>query len=395
MTNEERFRRTVARLGLTKIQLEAICELHAAIYEGVDWKKWMCDKVANVGKKNPLGKAVKVGGTIAALGLIPAGYYAANAIGNKLCGDEKLAEQTVDNPDDEKLPVIPDVAVDDSLFRRVYDCYGNPERKPDSTDARCASASGANDRSLVRDEFNVSFPDASADSPSEGVVRTFMLQNLDGAYKAKHTKEEHIAHINRILRAVKKTADITSKYGIGEAELLAVICVESKFNDKPRTTTYRGLAQLGKSAIDDARKHAREFGLSAASMRDPENVEDAVTLAAGYLLFLMYDTGRSNKVNERERDDKILGDMRFVFACYNGGIGTSLNQFDNNKEVSVPMLYRMVLRGELTANEAVSVRGSMKEALSYPSKILRVLDYLDGIGVKTNFTSGKYIYRKR
>jgi hypothetical protein len=167
------------------------------------------------------------------------------------------------------------------------------------------------------------------------------------------------------------------------------------FDDKPKTTKYRGLAQLGPDAMADAKKHAAEFGLNSANMADPENVENAVNLAAGYLLYLMYDSARSNMVNEGEKDDSIHGDMRFVFACYNGGIGKSTDQYHDNETTSVPKLYRRVLHGDMTANDAVRVRGNMSEALSYPSKIFQVLDYLKSIGVPTRFDSRNYIYRKR
>lgn len=48
----------------------------------------------------------------------------------------------------------------------------------------------------------------------------------------------------------------------------------------------------------------------------------------------------------------------------------------------------------MTPNQAVSVKGSMKEALTYPTKIIKVLDYLKSIGIQTNFGSEGYIYSK-
>lgn len=132
-------------------------------------------------------------------------------------------------------------------------------------------------------------------------------------------------------------------------------------------------------------------------MRDAEIVEDAINMAASYLLRIMYTTERSNKVimvDGKEKDKKEFGDMRFVFACYNGGIGDFPNQFDHNKDVSIPQLYRKVLRGEMTPKQAADVKGSMREALTYPTKIFKVLDYLKSIGVHTNFGSDGYIYSK-
>ena len=381
MNQEEQFRQAVRQLNIPKVQLEAICDLHSAIYEGMDLKG-IYDKLSHLEDYPKLSKAIKAGAA-ALLGVGPVGgvYNTVNSdSAENIGGGDKAIEQYVDLPErqfDEK----------DTTF--------DYKDSPAKIDTIPTVKKDTNDRSLVRDAMSVSFPESSASEPSDNAVRKFISTNLAEAYKAKHTPEQQAAHIERILRAVHNTAQITSSRGIGEAELLALICIESMFNDKPQTTRYRGLAQLGSDAIEDARSHASEFGLSASKMKNPEVVEDAVNLAAGYLLYLMYDTERSNKVNANEKDDEHLGDMTFVFACYNGGIGTTPSPFHNNKEVSVPMLYRMVDRGEITANDAVKVRASMKEALSYPTKIFKVLDYLKSIGMPTNFDSNDFTYRKR
>lgn len=381
MNQEEQFRQAVRQLNIPKVQLEAICDLHSAIYEGMDLKG-IYDKLSHLDDYPKLSKAIKAGAA-ALLGIGPVGgvYNTVNSdSAENVGGGDKAIEQYVDLPErqfDEK----------DTTF--------DYKDSPAKIDNIPTVKKDTNDRSLVRDAMSVSFPESSASEPSDNAVRKFISTNLSEAYKAKHTPEQQAAHIERILRAVHNTAQITSSRGIGEAELLALICIESMFNDKPQTTRYRGLAQLGSDAIDDARSHASEFGLNASKMKNPEVVEDAVNLAAGYLLYLMYDTERSNKVNANEKDDEHLGDMTFVFACYNGGIGTTPSPFHDNKEVSVPMLYRMVDRGEITANDAVKVRASMKEALSYPTKIFKVLDYLKSIGMPTNFDSTDFTYRKR
>lgn len=381
MNQEEQFRQAVRQLNIPKVQLEAICDLHSAIYEGMDLKG-IYDKLSHLDDYPKLSKAIKAGAA-ALLGVGPVGgvYNTVNSdSAEHIGGGDKAIEQYVDLPErqfDEK----------DTTF--------DYKDSPAKIETIPTVKKDTNDRSLVRDAMSVSFPESSASEPSDNAVRKFISTNLSEAYKAKHTPEQQAAHIERILRAVHNTAQITSSRGIGEAELLALICIESMFNDKPQTTRYRGLAQLGSDAIDDARSHASEFGLNASKMKNPEVVEDAVNLAAGYLLYLMYDTERSNKVNANEKDDEHLGDMTFVFACYNGGIGTTPSPFHNNKEVSVPMLYRMVDRGEITANDAVKVRASMKEALSYPTKIFKVLDYLKSIGMPTNFDSNDFTYRKR
>lgn len=382
MTNEEQFRETIRKLDLPKVQIEAICDLHSAIYEGVDLKG-LYDKLSNLEKYYPkLSKAIKVGGA-ALIGSSPlGGLYNTDwhDMAQKFGLDGKQLEQYAELPErtfDEN----------DTVFKY--------KDSPAKIDPISTVKKDTNDRSLVRDALSVAFPESSTSEPMDNAVRKFISTNLSEAYKAKHTPEQQAAHIERILRAVHNTAQITSSRGIGEAELLALICIESMFNDKPQTTRYRGLAQLGSDAIRDARLHASEFGLSASKMKNPEVVEDAVNLAAGYLLYLMYDTERTNKVNANEKDDEHLGDMTYVFACYNGGIGTTPNPFNNNKEASVPMLYRMVERGDITANDAVKVRASMKEALSYPTKIFKVLDYLKSIGMPTHFDSNDYTYRKR
>lgn len=396
MTNEKQFRQAIRQLDLTKAQFEAICTLHAAIYEGVDWKG-VRDKLSHLDDYPKVSNAIKLGAA-ALIGSAPVhGIYVTDwdELGEQLGGGDKAVEEYVDLPERDFLDREPVIAYDDSLAQHAYELDANPFSIQGNLDKKSALEKEKKNRSLVRDELKVNYPKASVPESIDMGLRNFMKKNLSYAYKNKHTTEEQDAHIERILRAVKDVAKITSPRGIGEGELLALICVESMFDDKPKTTKYRGLAQLGPDAMADARKHAAEFGLNSANMADPENVENAVNLAAGYLLYLMYDSARSNMVNEDEKDDSLRGDMRFVFACYNGGIGKSIDQYHDNEPTSVPKLYRRVLHGDMTANDAVRVRGSMSEALSYPSKIFQVLDYLKSIGVPTRFDSRNYIYRKR
>jgi hypothetical protein len=395
MTNEEQFRQAVTMLDLPKAQLEAICELHSVIYEGVDLKG-IYNKLSNTGRHPKVRNAIKLG----AAGLI--GMSSIHGMSNtdgddmsKSFGGDKAVEQYVELPERSFMETEPVIAYDDSLAKHAYDIDANPYSIQGNIDKKNELDRQKKNRSLVRDELKVDFPEVSLITSNDYALRKFIKKNLSYTYKTTHTKEEQDAHIERIIRAVKKVAKITAPRGIDEGELLAVICVESMFDDKPKTTTYRGLAQLGQTAMDDARKHASEFGLDASQMSDPEVVEDAVNLAAGYLLYLMYDTARSNMVNQGEKDDSLYGDMRFVFACYNGGIGTTKDKYHNNEITSVPKLYRRVLHGDMTANDAVRVRGNMREALSYPSKIFQVMDYLKSIGVPTRFNSRNYIYRKR
>ena len=248
----------------------------------------------------------------------------------------------------------------------------------------------------IRTKFDMIFPDVSDISSPDSALRKFVEVNLSSNFKRRTTSEQQSEHIDRVLRAVKNTAKVTADRGIGEAELIALIGVESHFDDKPNTTSYKGIAQLGNDAIKDARDHAGEFGLGSAPMGKPEIVEDAINMAASYLLYIMYNSARSNKVNMvegEEKDDKEHGDIRFVFACYNAGIGDVDDPFLHEKS-SVTKLYRRVLRGELTPDQAVGIKGSMEEALTYPSKIFKVLDYLKSIGIHTNFSSTNYIYSK-
>ena len=248
----------------------------------------------------------------------------------------------------------------------------------------------------IRTKFDMIFPDVSDISSPDSALRKFVEVNLSSNFKSRTTPEQQSDHIDRVLRAVKNTAKVTADRGIGEAELIALIGVESHFDDNPNTTSYKGIAQLGDDAIDDARDHAGEFGLGSAPMRKPEIVEDAINMAASYLLRIMYTSARSNKVNMvngEEKDDKEHGDIRFVFACYNAGIGDVKDPFLHENS-SVTKLYRRVLRGELTPDQAVGIKGSMEEALTYPTKIFKILDYLKSIGIHTNFSSTNYIYSK-
>lgn len=396
MTNEEQFRQAINQLDLPKAQLEAICNIHSVVYEGVDWKG-IHDKLSHLDDYPKVSNAIKLGAA-ALLGASPIhGIYVTDwdEMGKRLGGGDKAVEQFVDLPERDFLEREPVIAYDDSLAQHTYEIDANPFSIQGKRDKEAALKKEKENRSLVRDESSIKYPKASTPESIDTSLRNFMKKNLSYAYKTKHSPEEQDAHIERILRAVKDVARITSPRGISEGELLALICVESMFDDKPKTTKYRGLAQLGPDAMSDAKKHAAEFGLNSANMADPENVENAVNLAAGYLLYLMYDSARSNMVNEGEKDDSLHGDMRFVFACYNGGIGKSTDQYHDNEPTSVSKLYRRVLHGDMTANDAVRVRGSMSEALSYPSKIFQVLDYLKSIGVPTRFNSRNYIYRKR
>lgn len=403
MTIEEQFRQAVNRLDLPKAQLEAICDLHSAIYEGVDWKG-IYDKLSHLDDYPKVSKAIKIGAA-ALMGSSPIGgiYNTDWDEMSRYFGGDKSIEQVMDEKQDineKKYPNLPErTEMDDEAYVYNHATVPNDDNsvaKKDKVDTIALNQGGAG-RENLRDSFDVQFPDKSDATSTEAALRKFVEANLSWNFKSSHDKSQQDAHIDRVLSAVKKTAEITSSRGIGEAELLALICVESMFDDKPNTPSYKGIAQLGKDAIKDAILHAGEFGLGNAPMRNPEIVEDAINMAASYLLYIMYDTERSNvvnMVNGKEDDDDRFGDMRFVFACYNGGIGVVKNQFDNDNEVSVPQLYRKVLRKEMEADQAIEVKASMKEALTYPSKILKVLDYLKSIGVPTNFDSTDVNYTK-
>ena len=403
MTIEEQFRQAVNRLDLPKAQLEAICDLHSAIYEGVDWKG-IYDKLSHLDDYPKVSKAIKIGAA-ALMGSSPIGgiYNTDWDEMSRYFGGDKSIEQVMDEKQDineKTYPNLPErTEMDDEAYVYNHATVPNDENsvaKKDKVDTIALNQGGAG-RENLRDSFDVQFPDKSDATSTEAALRKFVEANLSWNYKSSHDKSQQDAHIDRVLSAVKKTAEITSSRGIGEAELIALICVESMFDDKPNTPSYKGIAQLGKDAIKDAILHAGEFGLGNAPMKNPEIVEDAINMAASYLLYIMYDTERSNvvnMVNGKEDDDDRFGDMRFVFACYNGGIGVVKNQFDNDNEVSIPQLYRKVLRKEMEADQAIEVKASMKEALTYPSKILKVLDYLKSIGVPTNFDSTDVNYTK-
>ena len=395
--NEEQFRQAVSQLDLPKAQLEAICDLHSAIYEAINWKALSNLENIPLARKVIKGLAGGLIGTSLAGGVMNTDFDEMS----KRFGDDKAIEHTIEDeryqnlPERDFLEREPVIASDDSLAQHAYEIDANPMSEQGQLDKKLAMEQEKADRSSVRDKFDVKFPDSSPPESGDTALRNFISKNLSFGYKKNHTPEEQEDHIDRIMRAVKNTASITSKYGIGEGELIALMCVESMFDDKPNNPSFYGIAQLGDDAIKDAKKYASQFGLNEAEMNDPFVVEDAVNLAAGYLLYLMYKTGRTNKVDEGEVDDSLHGDMRFVFACYNGGIGAVKDPFHGNEASSIPNLYRKVLHGDLTPNQAVKVRGAMKEALSYPSKIFQVLDYLKDIGVPTRFNSRNYIYRKR
>lgn len=403
MTIEEEFRQAVSRLDIPKVQLEAICDLHAAIYEGVDWKG-IYDKLSHLDDYPKVSKAIKVGAA-ALLGSSPIGgiYNTDWDEMSRHFGGDKSIEQVMEEKqaiNEKKYPNLPErTEMDDEAYAyndTSVPIDDNSVAEKEKVDTIALNQGGA-DRENLRDSFDVKFPDKSDATSTDAALRNFVETNLSWNFKSSHDKQQQDAHIDRVLSAVKKTAAITSSRGIGEAELLALICVESMFDDKPNTPSYKGIAQLGKDAIIDAKDHAGEVGLGTAPMRNPEIVEDAINMAASYLLYIMYKTERSNKVNMvngKEDDDKEVGDMRFVFACYNAGIGEVANPFDNGKKVSIPQLYRKVLRKEMTPDQAIEVKGSMKEALTYPSKILTVLDYLKNIGIQTNFDSTNVNYSK-
>ena len=388
MTKEDQFRQAISMLDLPKVQLEAICDLHSTVYEAIDWKG-MYDKLSHLDNYPRVKNAIKVGAAaLAGVGPIGGVYNTINGVPD---ADDKVIEQKYENLPERDTSFVEPIPINTSTVQAVDNDADNKQR--DTVELN----KGGEDMDGIRDSFTVKFPEASAASSPDIAMRKFIEANLSENFKNKTTPKQQAAHIDRVLSAVKNTAKVTASRGIGEAELIALICVESMFNDKPLTSSYKGIAQLGKDAIKDARTHAGKFGLGSAPMRDAEIVEDAINMAASYLLYIMYNTERSNKVvmvDNKEHDDKDFGDMRFVFACYNGGIGVTKDQFHNNEESSIPNLYRKVLRGDLTPKQAVAVKGSMKEALTYPTKIFKVLDYLKSIGVHTNFGSEGYIYSK-
>lgn len=447
MTKEEQFRQAISRLDIPKVQLEAICDLHSTVYEAIDWKG-VYDKLPHL-KNNPRVKdALKLGaGALVGVGPIVGAYNIWNAIDKLTDGDDKSIEQIMDERADINKKLYPDLPTRTELENDAYTYnpkHGNHAGKRDgkSTKVQDPSATisldqdGAggekisdnnpkpdnnavkqDDKSTtvqepiklvplnqdgagwekIRTKFDMIFPDVSDISSPDSALRKFVEVNLSSNFTSRTTPEQQSDHIDRVLRAVKNTAKVTADRGIGEAELIALIGVESHFDDKPNTTSYKGIAQLGDDAMDDARKHAGKFGLGSAPMVKAEIVEDAINMAASYLLYIMYNSARSNKVNMvegEEKDDKEHGDIRFVFACYNAGIGDVDDPFLHEKS-SVTKLYRRVLRGELTPDQAVGIKGSMKEALTYPTKIFKVLDYLKSIGIHTNFSSTNYIYNKR
>ena len=446
MTKEEQFRQAISRLDIPKVQLEAICDLHSTVYEAIDWKG-MYDKLPHL-KNNPRVKdALKLGaGALVGVGPIVGVYNIWNAIDKLTDGDDKSIEQIMDERADINKKLYPDLPTRTELENDAYTYnpkHGNNAGKrggksttvqePSATISLDQDGSGGekirdnnpkpdnnavkqDDKSTtvqepnklvplnqdgagwekIRTKFDMIFPDVSDISSPDSALRKFVEVNLSSKFKRRTTPEQQSDHIDRVLRAVKNTAKVTADRGIGEAELIALIGVESHFDDKPNTTSYKGIAQLGNDAIKDARDHAGEFGLGSAPMGKPEIVEDAINMAASYLLYIMYNSARSNKVNMvngEEDDDKEHGDIRFVFACYNAGIGDVDDPFLHEKS-SVTKLYRRVLRGELTPDQAVGIKGSMEEALTYPTKIFKVLDYLKSIGIHTNFSSTDYIYSK-
>ena len=446
MTKEEQFRQAISRLDIPKVQLEAICDLHSTVYEAIDWKG-VYDKLHHL-KNNPRVKdALKLGaGALVGVGPIVGAYNIWNAIDKLTDGDDKSIEQIMDERADINKKLYPDLPTRTELENDAYTYnpkHGNHAGKRDgkSTKVQDPSATisldqdGAGGEKIsdnnpkpdnnavqqdddsttvqepiklvplnqdgvgwekIRTKFDMIFPDVSDISSPDSALRKFVEVNLSSKFKRRTTTEQQSDHIDRVLRAVKNTAKVTADRGIGEAELIALIGVESHFDDKPNTTSYKGIAQLGNDAIKDARDHAGEFGLGSAPMGKPEIVEDAINMAASYLLYIMYNSARSNKVNMvngEEDDDKEHGDIRFVFACYNAGIGDVNDPFLHEKS-SVTKLYRRVLRGELTPDQAVGIKGSMEEALTYPTKIFKVLDYLKSIGIHTNFSSTDYIYSK-
>ena len=444
MTKEEQFRQAISRLDIPKVQLEAICDLHSTVYEAIDWKG-MYDKLHQLKHHPRVKDALKLGaGALVGVGPI-VGVY--NIIDKLTDGDDKSIEQIMDERADINKKLYPDLPKGTELENDAY-AY-NPKhvnnagkRDNKSTKVQDPSATisvnkgGAggekisdnnpkpdnnavkqdDDKSTtvqepiklvalnqegagwekIRTKFDMIFPDVSDISSPDSALRKFVEVNLSSNFKSRTTPEQQSDHIDRVLRAVKNTAKVTADRGIGEAEIIALIGVESHFDDNPNTTSYKGIAQLGDDAMDDARKHAGKFGLGSAPMGKAEIVEDAINMAASYLLYIMYNSARSNKVNMvngEEDDDKEHGDIRFVFACYNAGIGDVNDPFLHEKS-SVTKLYRRVLRGELTPDQAVGIKGSMKEALTYPTKIFKVLDYLKSIGIHTNFSSTNYIYSK-
>ena len=257
MTKEDQFRQAISQLGLPKVQLEAICDLHSTVYEAIDWKG-MYDKLSNLDNYPRVKNAIKVGAAaLAGVGPI-GGVY--NTINGAPDVEDKVIEQKYENLPERDTSFVEPIPINTSTVQAVDNDADDKQR--DTVELN----KGGEDMEGIRDSFTVKFPDASAVPSPDIAMRKFIEANLSENFKNKTTPKQQAAHIDRVLNAVKNTAKVTASRGIGEAELIALICVESMFNDKPQTSSYKGIAQLGEDAIKDARTHAGQFGLGSAPM---------------------------------------------------------------------------------------------------------------------------------
>lgn len=371
------FVESLNNLNLNTTQLEAICLIHDALYEGrvIDTLKkvgnWYAPKPGN----HPISKYLGTAALMTTLGM--------HTLGGASNSQDELNNYNAGN--DETFLNVNDTNSFEPTLDVNYDITDDSVSVDDS----------------VHDDENDTQVDA--DSIHVKLKQIITSQLSEKKKNALENDSNRISdYVDSVMNEIEQTARITDKYGLGVGELTALFLVESHFNDKAKSkTNFKGIAQLGELAIADARTHGPKFQLNTSSMSNPYDLHQGVNLGAAYLLRIMHTSDRSNEVNVSgngaEIDDYDIGNILFSVASYNGGIGIlskvhpEIHKAFHNK--SVPAIYRMCMSNPKMMALARQ-DSTVLEPVEYPGKFIKALELISSYGIPTKYGNDNVTYQK-
>lgn len=372
------FIESLNNLNLNTTQLEAICLIHDALYEGrvIDTLKkvgnWYAPKPGN----HPISKYLGTAALMTTLGM--------HTLGGASNSQDELNNYNADN-DETYLSVNDTNSVEPTL-----------DVNYDITDDSVSV-----DDSVHEDDENDTQVDA--DSIHVKLKQIITSQLSEKKKNALDNNSKRISdYVDSVTNEIEQTARITDKYGLGVGELTALFLVESHFNDKAKSKSdFKGIAQLGELAIADAQTHGAKFQLNTSSMSNPYDLHQGVNLGAAYLLRIMHTSERSNEVNVSgngtEIDDYDIGNILFSVASYNGGIGIlskvhpEIHKAFHNK--SAPAIYRMCMSNPKMMDLARQDT-TVLEPVEYPGKFIKALELISSYGIPTKYSNDNVTYQK-
>jgi len=364
-------------LNLNTTQLEAICLIHDALYEGrvIDTLKkvgnWYAPKPGN----HPISKYLGTAALMTTLGM--------HTLGGASNSQDELNNYNAGN-DETYLNVNDTNSLEPTL-------YVNYDITDDSVSVDDSVHDDENDTQVDADSIHVKL---------KQIITSQLSEKKKNALENDSNRISD--YVDSVMNEIEQTARITDKYGLGVGELTALFLVESNFNDKAKSkTNFKGIAQLGELAIADARTHGPKFQLNTSSMSNPYDLHQGVNLGAAYLLRIMHTSDRSNEVNVSgngaEIDDYDIGNILFSVASYNGGIGIlskvhpEIHKAFHNK--SVPAIYRMCMSNPKMMALARQ-DSTVLEPVEYPGKFIKALELISSYGIPTKYGNDNVTYQK-